>query len=381
MNLSSHASVWKPAHEKDAARETSAPTGTPIGVTRLLSLGQNATIGWKQKQHNLHQQQHQQPKYRLQQSDFPLPTAHWRSGVNSPSTKHHFQQSKSNRNHISNDTTTSGRSYQRDVPQHSRGGTWTDNHSRSSHTSTSTGTTSCKGTSSLHGTGTHLLGDLGKMSIEGGHESSQHPYYNAMSLGHPPRKEQYAPTPTPTPHPYSISAAGVATMQQIRAGSGFTGGGANTQYGWSPQQQHSSLKPSTLEMDGSSLRTASTATSRTADLHPIVPQVLQTNKDDKDDDNNAIEATEDDTQGSPESRDKKWLLRMNRELAEIPVGELDLATMPLSAVMNRWAKTKSSQGASMVEMWLKRAQQEYDAGNHRVEPTAKMYTTAGTWLS
>ena len=63
MTLSSHASVWKPAHEADAAvRENSAPTGTPIGKTRLLSLGQHATIGWKQKQQNLHQQQHKQPK-------------------------------------------------------------------------------------------------------------------------------------------------------------------------------------------------------------------------------------------------------------------------------------------------------------------------------
>lgn len=69
---------------------------------------------------------------------------------------------------------------------------------------------------------------------------------------------------------------------------------------------------------------------------------------------------------------------MNRRLQEIPIGELDPAALPLSAVMNAWAKTKSAQGASMVEMWLNRAQQEYDAGNHRVIPTAKLYTMAGT---
>ena len=51
----------------------------------------------------------------------------------------------------------------------------------------------------------------------------------------------------------------------------------------------------------------------------------------------------------------------------------------LSAVMNAWAKTKSAQGASMVEMWLNRAQQEYDAGNHRIVPTAKLYTMAGMY--
>ncbi len=78
------------------------------------------------------------------------------------------------------------------------------------------------------------------------------------------------------------------------------------------------------------------------------------------------------------SKKQDWLLRMNRKLQEIPVGELDPATLPVSAVMNAWAKTKSAQGASMVELWLKRAQEEYEAGNRRVVPTTKMYTMAGT---
>jgi len=76
----------------------------------------------------------------------------------------------------------------------------------------------------------------------------------------------------------------------------------------------------------------------------------------------------------------EWLLRMNRKLQEVPVGDLDPATVPLSAIMNAWAKTKSPQGASMVELWLKRAQEEYDAGNRRVVPTTKMYTMAGMCL-
>ncbi len=83
------------------------------------------------------------------------------------------------------------------------------------------------------------------------------------------------------------------------------------------------------------------------------------------------------TNSSPRSKKRDWLLRMNRKLQEIPLGELDPSQVPLAAIMNAWAKTKSSQGAAMVEFWLKRAQQEYDAGNRRVVPTTKMYTMAG----
>jgi hypothetical protein len=178
-----------------------------------------------------------------------------------------------------------------------------------------------------------------------------------------------------------------ASSYSNHAGGGGGGGSSS----------NSSLKPSMLEMDGSSLYTAGTGTSRTADLHPILPQALQMNDDsfghmlpsDDEEDDDEIEGDEDDESleeaghnpgGYPKHKEKKWLLRMNRKLAEIPVGELDPSTMPLSAVMNAWAKTKSSQGASMVEMWLKRAQEEYDVGNKRVVPTAKMYTMAGTWL-
>ena len=85
---------------------------------------------------------------------------------------------------------------------------------------------------------------------------------------------------------------------------------------------------------------------------------------------------------SPTSLGKKreWLLRMNKKIQEVPVGELDPSAVPISAIMNAWAKTKSAQGASMVEMWLRRAQQEYSAGNHRIVPTTKMYTMAGRYL-
>lgn len=79
---------------------------------------------------------------------------------------------------------------------------------------------------------------------------------------------------------------------------------------------------------------------------------------------------------SIESKKTEWLTRMNRKLAEVPIGELDPSEVPLAAVMNSWAKTKSAHGAAMVEMWLQRAQKESNAGNHLIVPTAKMYTMA-----
>lgn len=93
-------------------------------------------------------------------------------------------------------------------------------------------------------------------------------------------------------------------------------------------------------------------------------------------------STEDLDDHSPTSLGKKreWLLRMNKKIQEVPVGELDPSAVPISAIMNAWAKTKSAQGASMVEMWLRRAQQEYSAGNHRIVPTTKMYTMAGMFV-
>ncbi|GAX24782.1 hypothetical protein FisN_18Lh140 [Fistulifera solaris] len=79
---------------------------------------------------------------------------------------------------------------------------------------------------------------------------------------------------------------------------------------------------------------------------------------------------------SPRAKKREWLLRMNKKLAEVPVGELDPAVIPLTACMNSWAKTKSANGASMAEMWLKRAEEEKAAGNTAVVPTTKMYTMA-----
>jgi hypothetical protein len=87
------------------------------------------------------------------------------------------------------------------------------------------------------------------------------------------------------------------------------------------------------------------------------------------------ESSVDDT-ATTNSKKKDWLLRMNRRLTEIPIGDLDPSTTPISAIMNAWAKTKSSNGASMVEKWLDRAQEEFNAGNTKVVPTNKMFTMA-----
>lgn len=83
------------------------------------------------------------------------------------------------------------------------------------------------------------------------------------------------------------------------------------------------------------------------------------------------------------SRSKKseWLWRMNRRLQETPEGTLDPATLPVTAVMNALAKTKSVHGASLVEQWLKRIEKENSLGNNAVDLTTKMYTMAGKFCA
>ena len=121
---------------------------------------------------------------------------------------------------------------------------------------------------------------------------------------------------------------------------------------------------------------------------PILPAIedmyanpLEDQEDDEDDEEELAhlwgEAEGGQTGSSIKSKKREWLLRMNRRMAETPVGKMDPSSIPISAVMNAWAKTKCAQGASMVENWLKRAQQEFDSGNTKVVPTTKMYTMAG----
>ena len=79
---------------------------------------------------------------------------------------------------------------------------------------------------------------------------------------------------------------------------------------------------------------------------------------------------------SSTGKKSEWLTRMNRKMEECPIGEMDPVEIPINAIMNGWAKSKSVQAPTQVEAWLKRATQEYAAGNKEVVPTTKMYTMA-----
>jgi hypothetical protein len=148
------------------------------------------------------------------------------------------------------------------------------------------------------------------------------------------------------------------------------------------------------QVDSSIASAAGAAASRVSD-RPILPSIRDIEAsslheggnedfhDDDDDDDDEEESyfwgadsSIDGTTISTHSKKRDWLLRMNRRLTEVPIGELDPSVTPISAIMNAWAKTKSSNGASMVETWLNRAQEEFDAGNTKVVPTNKMFTMA-----
>jgi hypothetical protein len=150
------------------------------------------------------------------------------------------------------------------------------------------------------------------------------------------------------------------------------------QRGTYKQQQQQLLGDNTND---SSLQSAlSMASSKTPLMsgveRPILPQPINSMNNNWD----VPDDSDDEEDLDPRAKKLDWLLRMNRRLTEIPVGDLDTQVVPLLAIMNSWAKTKSSQGATMVEMWLNRAQQEYEAGNRKIYLTTKMYTMAGTNL-
>jgi hypothetical protein len=71
-----------------------------------------------------------------------------------------------------------------------------------------------------------------------------------------------------------------------------------------------------------------------------------------------------------------WLLEMNEKLRHTPIGKLNPEEIPVSSIMNGWAKTKTSKGAKMVEVWLRRIKAEEYEGNPAVTLTNKMFTIA-----
>lgn len=132
------------------------------------------------------------------------------------------------------------------------------------------------------------------------------------------------------------------------------------------------------------LTTNSVATSsKPAAVRPILPSIEDTylppnGDEDEEEGEEGFEVWGDGVgPHSSASKKREWLLRCNRRINEIPVGQLDPSSIPVLAIMNTWAKTKSAQGAGMVEMWLKRIQEEADAGNTKIVPNTKMYTMAG----
>ena len=151
--------------------------------------------------------------------------------------------------------------------------------------------------------------------------------------------------------------------------------------------------PLSSEMSTSSSKASGLAGSRlplddlvqesiSASDRPILPSMDDVYPLDQDDDSDDAGDSaeiwgEDIGPHSPTSKKKEWLLRMNRRMQDIPIGQLDPSTLPVSAIMNAWAKTKSAQGASMVELWLRRVQDEAEAGNTKVAPNTKLFTMAG----
>jgi hypothetical protein len=129
--------------------------------------------------------------------------------------------------------------------QHRGASIWTGDHSRSSHTSTGTGTTCSSYAGTYSSNGTHPCTSAASSTASSG---MIHHYYDPL-LGRNLAR--------------SLPEGGHESSTQV--GSGYTGGTAISQYSWNPNS-------STLEIDGSSQHTAGTATSRTADSHPILSQ-------------------------------------------------------------------------------------------------------------
>jgi hypothetical protein len=68
--------------------------------------------------------------------------------------------------------------------------------------------------------------------------------------------------------------------------------------------------------------------------------------------------------------------RWHRPVPDTPVGELDPTQVPILSILHAWSKLRTAQGASMVEAWVQRMRLEYQAGNHRVPYSSKLYTMA-----
>jgi hypothetical protein len=74
--------------------------------------------------------------------------------------------------------------------------------------------------------------------------------------------------------------------------------------------------------------------------------------------------------------DKDYLFRMNKELEVTSIGELNPRHLDIPEIMNAWAKTRTTEGAEMVEMWLQRVRKEVEMGNQLIKLGADVYNIA-----
>jgi hypothetical protein len=74
--------------------------------------------------------------------------------------------------------------------------------------------------------------------------------------------------------------------------------------------------------------------------------------------------------------DKDFLIGTKRELESTTRGELNPKYFGISEIMSAWAKTRTTEGAEMAEMWLQRVRTEVEMGNQLVKLDADLYNTA-----
>jgi len=65
------------------------------------------------------------------------------------------------------------------------------------------------------------------------------------------------------------------------------------------------------------------------------------------------------------------------KVSRTEIGKLDTTKLPYREVMNNWAKTRSTEGAVIVEeLWLQRLQKEVEMGNSMIVVGKDIYTIA-----
>jgi hypothetical protein len=74
--------------------------------------------------------------------------------------------------------------------------------------------------------------------------------------------------------------------------------------------------------------------------------------------------------------DRNILIGTNNELESTIRGKLNPKFFAISEIMNAWAKTRTTEGAVMAEMWLQRVRTEVEMGNQLVELDTDLYNTA-----